>query len=240
MSKISQALYQRARKVIPGGVTRPFRFLDPYPFYGEKAHGSKLVDLEDNVYTDYWMAHGALVLGHMHPSTVKATKEQIDLGFHWGICNEWEVKLAEQVTKLFPSVKLITFNVSGNEANMHAMKLARACTKRDKIAKFEGHFHGSLESLYVGYDFPSNEPESAGHDPLSAKNTVVLPFRDADAAHKAIRKKQLACVILEIVTSGTCVPEEKEFDRISKTKSEQTLLGHETHASDRLSRIDTS
>ena len=208
---ISQELYQRALKVIPGGVTRSFRFFDPYPFYGKKAYGSKLVDQEDKVYTDYWQAHGALVLGHMHPAIIKAVKEQLELGFHWGVCNEWEVKLAEQVAKLVPGVKMITFNNSGTEADMYAMKLARAYTKRAKIGKFEGHYHGNSEALYVATGWPSDEPDSAGHDPLSAKNTVVLPFRDADAAYKAIKKKEMACVVMELVTGGTTIPEEKEF-----------------------------
>ena len=197
--------------MIPGGVTRSFRFFDPYPFYAKKAYGSKLVDLEDREYTDYWEAHAALVLGHMHPAIVKAVKEQLELGFHFGVCNEWEVKLAEQVTKLVPGVNMVTFNNSGTEANMYALKLARACTKRNKIAKFEGHYHGNLEPLFVARNWPPNEPESAGHDPLSAKNTVVLPLHDADAAYKAIKKRQLACVIIELITSGTCIPEEKEF-----------------------------
>jgi glutamate-1-semialdehyde 2,1-aminomutase len=208
---ISEQWHQRAVKVIPGGVTRGFRFFDPYPFYGKKAYGSKLVDQEDRVYTDYWQAHGALVLGHMHPAIVKAVKEQLELGFHWGVCNEWEVKLAEQVTKLVPSVKMITFNNSGTEADMYAMKLARAYTKRNKIGKFEGHYHGNSEALYVATSWPADEPDSAGHDPFSAKNTVVLPFHDADAAYKAIKKKQMACVIMELVTGGANIPEEKEF-----------------------------
>ena len=208
---ISEQWYQRAVKVIPGGVTRSFRFFDPYPFYGKKAYGSKLVDLEDRVYTDYWQAHGALVLGHMHPAIVKAVKEQLELGFHWGVCNEWEVKLAEQVAKLVPSVKMITFNNSGTEADMYAMKLARAYTKRNKIGKFEGHYHGNSEALYVATSWPPDGPDSAGHDPLSAKNTVVLPFHDADATYRAIKKKQMACLIMELVTGGDTIPEEKEF-----------------------------
>jgi len=118
------------------------------------------------------------------------------------------------VSKLVPSVKMITFNNSGTEANMHALKLARAYTKRDKIGKFEGHFHGNLEPLYVGAGSRPNEPnqpDSAGHDPLSAKNMVVLPLHDAETARKVIRKEQMACVILELMTSGSCIPEEREF-----------------------------
>ena len=197
--------------MIPRGVTRPFRFFDPHPFYTKKAYGGKLLDFEDRLYSDFWMGHGALVLGHMHPSLVEAVREQLELGFHFGTCNEWEVKLAEQVATLVPSVQMITFCNSGNEANMHAVKLARAYTKREKVAKFEGHFHGVLESLYWGVSWPLDEPESAGHDPLSAKNTVVLPFQDLEAASDIIRTEQLACVITELVVGGACFPIDGQF-----------------------------
>ena len=211
MKTISQQLFERAKKVIPGGATRSFRAWDPYPFYGKKAYGSKLEDLEGNVYTDYWMAHGAEVLGHLHPAVVKAAKEQTELGFFFGTCNEWEVKLAEQMSKLVPSVEMVTFNNSGTEAILHAIKLARAYTKRAKIAKFEWHYHSVVEAIYTATNGPASGPDSAGHDPLSQKNTVVLPLHDADAAHKAIKKKDLACVWLEAFTSAYTVPEEKEF-----------------------------
>ena len=211
MKTISQQWFERAKKVIPGGATRPFRRWDPYPFYGKRAYGSKLEDLEGNVYTDFWMAHGAEVLGHLHPAVVKAVKEQCELGFHLGVCNEWEVKLAEQVCKLVPSVKMITFNNSGTEAILHAIKLARAYTKRAKIAKFEWAFHGYVESIHTATHGPAHGPDSAGHDPLSQKNTVVLPLHDADAAHKAIKQKDLACVWLETFPSAYTIPEDKEF-----------------------------
>jgi len=207
----SEELYQRAIKVIPAGVTRSFRFFDPYPFYAQKAHGSKLVDVEGRTYSDYWMGHGALVLGHMPPMLVEAVKEQLQLGFNFGVCHEWEVKLAEQVAKLVPSVQMITFCNSGNESNMHAIRLARAYTKRQKIGKFEGHFHGVLEPLYVGIDWPLNKPESAGQDSLASKNTVVLPYDSPDVAYKTIKRKELASVSIEVVTGGTAYPVDKEF-----------------------------
>lgn len=209
---MSKELYDRAVKVLPNGVTRPFRFFDPYPFYGKKAYGSKLVDVEDRVYTDFWQGHGGLVLGHLYPSTVKAVKEQLELGFHWGVCNEWEVKLAERVSKLVPSVEMITWTNSGTEANLIALKLARAYAKRDKIGKFEGHFHGIVEPLYIatGLGGLADTPDSAGQDPLSTKNTVVLRSHDEDT-YRTIKKEQMACVIIELVSSASCVPEEKEF-----------------------------
>ena len=208
---ISESLYKRAVKVIPGGVTRPLRYFAPYPFYAKKAHGSKLVDFEGRTYSDFWMGHGALVLGHLHPAVVRAAKEQLKLGCHLGVCNEWEVKLAEQVTELVPSVEMIAFNNSGNEANMHALMLARAYTKRVKVGKFEGAFHGVVESLHVGVGWPVGEPESAGQDPLSAQNTILLPSDDPNATYEMIRKEQLACVIVELVVGGATVAVEREF-----------------------------
>ena len=207
----SEELYKRAFKVIPGGVTRPLRYFAPHPFYAERAEGSKLVDFEGNTYSDFWMGHGALVLGHMHPAIVEATKKQLELGFHLGVCNEWEMKLAEQVAKLVPSVDEVAFNNSGNEANLHALKLARAYTKRQKIGKFEGMFHGVLEPLFVGTSWPVTESESAGHDPLSRKNTILLATENPDETYRTIKKRKLACVITELVVGGATIPADQEF-----------------------------
>jgi len=207
----SERWFERAKKVIPGGAMRSFRTYAPYPFYGRNGRGSKLYDIEGNEYTDYWMAHGAEVLGHLHPAVVKAVKEQAELGFHLGTCNPYEVQLAEYVTRLVPSVEKISFFNGGTEALMHSLKLVRAFTKRDKVAKFEGHYHSVVEGLYAATGFPPNAPDSAGHDPLSQKNLVVLPLHDADAAYKALRKKDLAALYIEMTTSGSCVAEEKEM-----------------------------
>ncbi len=218
----SKEWYERAIKVIPAGVTRPFRFFEPYPLYIKKAYGSKLIDVEDREYVDYWMGHGALVLGHMPPCVVNAVKEQIELGFHFGLCNEWEVKLAEQIVKLVPSVEMVRFNNSGTEANMHAIRLARAYTKREKIGKFEGHFHGVLEQLYIAVNWPWDEPESAGIDPLSTKNTVILPFNDLDGTCKIIKKEKLACVIFEPIQGASSIPADKDFIKGIKEVCEET------------------
>ncbi len=207
----SEKWFDRAKKVIPGGAMRSFRAYSPYPFYSRNGRGSKLYDIEGNEYTDYWMAHGAEVLGHLHPAVVKAVKEQAELGFHFGTCNEYEVRLAEQVSELVPSVKMISFFNGGTEALLHSLKLVRAFTKRDKVAKFEGHYHSVVEGLYAATGFPPTAPDSAGHDPLSQKNLVVLPLHDADAAYKAIKKKDLAALYIELTTSGTCIAEDKEM-----------------------------
>jgi glutamate-1-semialdehyde 2,1-aminomutase len=217
----SMSMYERARRVIPAGVTRPFRFFEPYPFYVKKAYKNKVIDLENKEYIDFWMGHGALVLGHMHQAIVKAVKDQIEYGFHFGLCNEWEVKLAEQIVKLVPSVEMVRFTNSGTEANMHAIRLARAYTKRLKIGKFEGNFHGIYEPLYVGMEGPNKEIESAGIDPLSIENTIILPFNDLEAA-KIIKKENLACVIIEPIMGGESIPADIEFLKEIKEACNET------------------
>lgn len=218
----SKELYDRALKFIPAGVTRPFRFFEPHPFYVKKAYGSKLMDFEGREYVDFWEGHGALVLGHMHASVLKAVEEQMRLGFHFGLCNEWEVRLAEKVSKLVPSVEMIRFNNSGTEANMHAVRLARAYTKRSKIGKFEGHFHGAYDPLFSAVSWPFDESESAGLDPIALKNTVLLPFNDLEATCKVVKSEQLSCVIVEVVQGGYAVPADKEFLKGLKEVCEET------------------
>lgn len=218
----SEVLYRTALKFIPAGVTRPFRYFEPYPFYVRKACGAKLIDFEGREYVDFWEGHGALVLGHMHPSVTRAVKEQIELGFHFGLCNEWEVRLAELVSKLVSSVEMIRFNNSGTEASMHAIRLARAYTKRVKIGKFEGHFHGTYDPLLTAVSWPFDEAESAGLDPCALKNTVLLPFDDLDGACKVIKSEKLACVILELVQGGYAVPADMEFVKGLREVCEET------------------
>lgn len=201
---------------------RQFRAYAPHPFYSRNARGSKLYDIEGNEYTDYWMAHGAEVLGHFHPAVVKAVKEQTELGFQFGMCNLDEVQLAESLSQLVPSVEMSSFFNGGTEAVMHSLKLVRAFTKRDKVAKFEGHYHGVVEGLFAATGFPTTSPDSAGHDPLSQKNLVVLPLHDADAAYKAVKKEDLAAVYIELTTSGTSIPEDKEMVRGLREACEET------------------
>jgi glutamate-1-semialdehyde 2,1-aminomutase len=218
----SKELYNRALRFIPAGVTRPFRFFEPHPFYVKRAYGAKLVDFEGREYVDFWEGHGALVLGHMHPSVLKAVREQMELGFHFGLCNEWEVRLAERVSTLVPSVEMMRFNNSGTEANMHAIRLARAYTRRSKIGKFEGHFHGAYDPLFSAVSWPFDESESAGLDPLALKNTVILPFNDLEATCRVVRSERLACVILEAVQGGYAFPADRDFLKGLKEVCEET------------------
>jgi len=208
----SQDLIKEAMKVIPAGVTRSFRYFEPYPFYVERAAEDKLYDVDGNEYIDFWMGHGALVLGHMHRVVVEAVMEQVKLGFHFGCCHEWEVRLAEKVVDLVPSIDLVRFTNSGTEANIHAVRLARAYTKRDKVGKFEGGWHGTCDPLHIGVSWPLDEPDTAGLVEGATKDTVVLRFNDLENVRKALKTEELACVIVEPVQgSSGFIPADKEF-----------------------------
>jgi glutamate-1-semialdehyde 2,1-aminomutase len=208
----SKALYIRAKKVLPGGVTYGIRYFDPYPFFVEKARGSKLWDVDGNEYVDFWLGHTALILGHSPQEVVRAVKKQLENGTQYGVSHELEVALAEQVVKMVPSAEMIRFTNSGTEANMYAIRLARAFTGRSRIAKFEGGWHGGYDALHVGVKQPFDLPESAGLTSGAVQDTILLPFNDIEGVEKRLRNEHPACILIEpMLGSGGGIPVEKEF-----------------------------
>lgn len=208
----SKALYERAKNLLPAGVSYSIRYFEPYPFYTVKAKGSKLYDVDGNEYVDYWMGHGALILGHSHPAVVRAVKEQVEVGTHFGTCHNFEVELAEQVAKMVPNAEMVRFTNSGTEANMYAVRLARAHTSRDKIVKFEGGWHGGYDALHVGVKHPFDVPESAGLTAGAVKDTIVAPFNDLSGVREKVKGEDVAAIVVEpVLGAGGCIPAEREF-----------------------------
>jgi len=208
----SKILYERAKKVLPAGVSYGIRYFEPYPFYTAKAKGSKLYDVDGNEYVDFWLGHTALILGHSPKVVVDAVKKQIENGTHYGTSHELEIGLAEQVTKLVPNAEMVRFTNSGTEANMYATRLARAYTGRNKIAKFEGGWHGGYDALHIGVKHPFNTPESAGLTTGAVKDTVLLPFNDLEGVRKRLKNEKIASITIEpILGAGGGVVAEKEF-----------------------------
>ena len=148
-TKQSKGLYARAGEVLPAGVSYAIRDITPHPFYIAEAKGAKLTDVDENVYTDYWMGHGALILGHAPERVVEAVAEQIPKGTHFGFVHEQEVRLAERIVDMIPSAEMLRYTSSGTEANMYASRLARAFTGRDRMVKIEGGWHGGYDSLHT-------------------------------------------------------------------------------------------
>jgi glutamate-1-semialdehyde 2,1-aminomutase len=208
----SRALYERAKKVLPAGVSYGIRFFEPYPFYTARAFGSKLYDVDGNEYVDFWMGHGTHILGHSPQVVVEAAKRQIENGTHYGASHELEVALAEQVVKMVPSAEMVRFANSGTEANMYAIRLARAYTGRSKIIKFEGGWHGGYDALHVGVKFPFDVPESAGLTAGATQDTILAIFNNLEDVEAKIRKEPIAAIIVEpVLGAGGCIPAEKEF-----------------------------
>ncbi|HXB74755.1 MAG TPA: aminotransferase class III-fold pyridoxal phosphate-dependent enzyme [Candidatus Acidoferrales bacterium] len=138
----SRALHNRAKALLPDGITHVGRFLEPHPIYVERAAGSRKWDVDGNEYVDYLGGHGALILGHGFPAVVDAVTAQAAKGAHYGACHALEVQWAELIQRLMPSAERVRFTVTGTEATHLALRVARAFTGRSKIVRFAGHFHG--------------------------------------------------------------------------------------------------
>jgi glutamate-1-semialdehyde 2,1-aminomutase len=205
----SKALFERAGRVLPAGVSYGIRDVKPYPFYVVEAKGCKLTDVDGNVYTDYWTGHGALILGHSHPRVMDAVEEQIRKGTHIGFSHGLEIELAECLVEMVPSAEMVRYTSSGTEANMYSSRLARAYTGRTKLVKMEGGWHGGYDSLHKGVHEPYNVPESAGLNPKTVEDTVVVPFNDLDAARKALKGEDTASLVVEPLmgVGGFIIPE---------------------------------
>ena len=219
----SSAMFERAKKVEPAGVSYKNRYFEPYPFFVKKSKGANLIDLDGNVYTDYWCTHMAMILGHAHPAVMEAIKLQAENGWHYGFAHELEVAHSEAITRNVPNAELVRHTSSGSEANFFAVRLARTFTKRSKIAKFEGGWQGAYDPLHVAIKPPFNEPISGGITKGSQEDTVVVPFNDFEGFKDRVKREQLACVILEpVLFAGGCIPADKEFIRAVREYCDDT------------------
>jgi glutamate-1-semialdehyde 2,1-aminomutase len=203
----SEQLFLEALKYIPGGVNSPvraFRAVGGNPFFVQRAAGCKLWDVDGNELIDYVLTWGPAILGHAHPKIISAVKTAAELGTSFGIPNPLEVKMAKLICGLVPSVQKVRMTNSGTEACMSAIRLARGFTKRDKIVKFDGCYHGHADSLLVRAGSGAltfGNPDSAGVPASFTQHTIVAPYNDFDALKEifAANKNQIAGVIVEPV-----------------------------------------
>lgn len=227
----SKALYERSIKHIPGGVNSPVRFFRPYPFFTSHASGSKLYDVDGNVYIDYCLAYGPLFLGHAHPDVIAAVNQQLQKGTVYGTPSEAEVELAETVSDIVPCVESLRLVNSGTEATMHAIRLARGYTGKDKIIKFEGCYHGAHDSVLVNAGSDGSifgVPSSLGVTEAVAKNTIVLPFNNVELLEEVVNKnrEEISAVIVEPVVgnAGVILPKENYLQNLRKITKENGIL----------------
>ena len=190
-------LYDRAREVIPGGITHDIRHLTPFSIYVDRASGVRKWDVDGHEYIDYWMGHGALFLGHCHPAVVKAIQGQVARGTHFGASHELEIRWAELVQQLIPSGEMVRFTMSGTEATHLALRVTRAFTGKSKIVKFHGHFHGWHDGVVAGVHPPFEVPLSAGVPGATLDQVLLCPPNDIKAVETLLERGDVAGVILE-------------------------------------------
>jgi len=230
----SRKLFQKALRVIPGGVNSPvraFRAVGGNPLFIEKAKGSKIYDVDGNSYIDYVLSWGPMILGHVHPAVARALKNAVSKGTSFGAPTALEVELAELVLKIYPSMDKVRMVNSGTEATMSAIRAARGFTGRDKIIKFEGCYHGHADGLLVKAGSGAATfglPDSPGVPKSYARNTLTLPYNDIAALKNMIEKewRSLACVIVEPVVGniGCVLPKQGFLETLRKLTAKHGIV----------------
>jgi len=226
MLDIAKKLFKEAKIYIPGGVNSPvrsFQGVGGYPIFIKQAKGSKIYGECGREFIDYCMSWGALILGHAHPEIIETLQEVVKRGTSFGTATKLEIELAKLIVEAIPSIEQVRFTNSGTEAVMSAIRLARAYTKKDKIIKFEGAYHGHADYLLVkggSGQATLGILASAGVPRDFIKHTLVLPYNDIEKVKQTVKKYQndLAAIIVEPVLAncGVVLPKEGFLEDLRK------------------------
>lgn len=208
----SAKVFERSKKYHVNGVSHNIRFFKPYPFVSRSAKGKNIVDIDGNRYTDYWMGHWSLILGHAAPPIARLVKRQIPSCWMHGTVNEMTIQFSELIQSAVPVAEKIRYVSTGTEATMYSVRTARAFTGKKVIAKIDGGWHGYTTDLLKSVTFPFEQPESLG---LTDESHIVsLPYNDLQRSMEILEsvKNDLAGVIIEPVLGGAgCIPATKEY-----------------------------
>jgi len=216
----SRALFERARHSLTGGVSSPVRATSPVPLYFSNGRGARLLDVDGNEYIDYQLAWGPNILGYNHPHMVEAMRAQAERPYSYGAQHELEIAVAERIQACVPCAQRVAFTSSGSEAVQLAQRLARAFTGRPQILKFEGHYHGWMDSVLHSHhpapqqtgprERPNVVRESVGQVSNSVENVIVAPWNDVEVLERLLAEhsQTVAAVIMEPVlcNSGCLLP----------------------------------
>lgn len=226
MSK-SRALFGASKKVTPSGVNSPVRYFEPYPFFVKKAQGSYIWDVDGNRYVDYCAGYGAMLLGHRRKEILSSVKDQLNIGTLYGAPTDLEVTLASLIRNIYPSMQKVRLVNTGSEATMTAIRLARGFTKKKKIIKFEGCYHGAHESMLVkagsahhGISVSDGVPDDF------AKNTIIVQYNNSEQLESVITKnKDIAGVIVEPILGnmGLVLPKKNFLQDMRKITKQRGI-----------------
>ncbi|MBI3696882.1 MAG: glutamate-1-semialdehyde 2,1-aminomutase [Acidobacteria bacterium] len=226
----SRALFEKAQKLMPGGVNSPvraFRAVGGDPLFMARGEGAHLVDVDGNRYLDYVGSWGPLLLGHRHPAVIEALRETLEIGTSFGAPTEREVEFTALIRQAAPSIEMMRLVNSGTEATMSAIRVARGFTGRELIVKFEGCYHGHVDSLLVkaGSGVATlGIADSVGVPAAFSATTIALPFNSAEAIEEAFRRhgERIAAVIVEpVVGNMGCVPPAPGFLALLRDATER-------------------
>jgi len=225
----SQKLFNDAKKVIPSGVNSPVRYFEPYPFFVKKSDGAYIWDEDNHRYIDFCNGYGALLLGHRRKEVLNAVSKQLTQGTLFCTPTESEIDLSKLIIGNFPSIQKVRLVNTGGEATMTAIRLARGFTKKKKIIKFEGCYHGAHDSVLVkagsGSAHNGISVSDGGLDEVS-KNTLVVPYNNSEELEKTITKnKDIAGVIVEpiLANMGLILPENNFLSEIRKITKDNDI-----------------
>lgn len=224
----SESLFNRARNVIPSGVNSPVRFYDPYPFFAVSANGCKIVTADHKICIDYCMGYGAVLLGHAYQTVTESVKNQLDIGSLYCVPTEKEVKLAELIAEIVPCAEMTRLVTTGAEATMNAIRLARAFTKKKKILKFDGSYHGSYDYVLINAGSGAESfAQSDGSIEEVTSQTMVIPYNNSEELDRVIAKNDdIACVIIEPIFAnmGLVLPKKEYLNDVRNITKQNDII----------------
>ncbi len=208
----SAEMFAESARLHVNGVSHNVRYFDPYPFVVRSSAGSTMTDVDGNSYTDYWMGHWSLILGHGPAPVAEALHDQLDKGWMYGTVNEQTVALSKMISDAVPAAEKIRYTASGTEATMYATRLARSHTGRSTIAKVDGGWHGYASDLLKSVNWPFEGRESSGL--VGDEKIVSVPYNDLDSATRILSecRDDLAGIVIEpLLGGGGCIPASAEY-----------------------------